>query len=48
MMLESLGKKAKQASFLLMNLDADVKTKGLLAISAALKEKYQEILNFKS
>ncbi len=43
-MLESLGKKAKQASFLLMNLDADMKTKGLLSISAALKEKYQEIL----
>ncbi len=43
-MLETLGKKAKKASYLLMNLSYEQKSNGLLAIADALKSNIEAIL----
>ncbi len=44
-MLIELGRKAKQASLLLMNINADTKSNGLFAISEALKDNIEIILS---
>ena len=43
-MLNEMGKKAKSASLALLRLDADTKSKGLCAVSAALKNNVETIL----
>ncbi len=43
-MLNELGKKAKQASFALMNISPAIKSKGLLAVADALRAETDRIL----
>ena len=43
-MLKEMGEKAKQASFALMKMNPETKSKGLLAMAQALRDQAERIL----